>query len=135
MDLTLKRTDYTEDGVFGHLEETDSGDSVAVTLEHAYYSGNGIGSYEPKLPPGEYLCVRGTHQLKNGKPFVTFQITGVPNHTGMLFHPGNYNEDSDGCVLLGTVMSSAMISESRVAFTKFMSLQEDVDAFPLTVLA
>lgn len=135
MDLTLKRTDYTEDGVFGHLEETDSGDSVAVTLEHAYYSGNGIGSYEPKLPPGEYVCRRGEHKLKKGPTFTTFEVQNVPGHTGMLFHPGNYNEDSDGCILLGTTMSSSMISDSRKAFIKFLLLQEGVDEFTLTVLA
>lgn len=135
MDLTIKRLDYNDDGIFGHLEETDSGDSVAVTLEHAYYSNNGDGSYSPKLPPGDYLCVRGEHRLSKGKPFTTFEVTNVPGHTGILFHPGNYNEDSDGCILLGTTLSFSMISESRAAFSKFMALQDGVDEFTLTVLA
>ncbi len=127
MDLTLTRKLTNVAGVFGDLtDETDS--LVAVTLEHSY---NG----KPKLPGGIYVCKRGTHHLdKNKNPFETFEITGVPGHSGILFHVGNIGSDSSGCVLLGSHANSLSIVGSRIAFEEFMALQQGVDTFKLTVV-
>jgi len=71
------------------------------------------------------------------EPFETFEVTHVPNHTGILFHAGNYNCDSNGCILLGRVgMDSdqgTMVTNSRDTFTRFMLDLEGVESFPLTV--
>jgi hypothetical protein len=135
MNLTLKRMESTELGVFGVLAET-FGRDIAVTLEHAYDSGNGDGSYIPKVPPGRYTCVKGMHRLAHSKaPFETFEIMNVPNHTKILFHVGNWNKDSNGCVLLGIDRVGAdMIAHSRKAFDAFMKLQENNNEFTLTVV-
>lgn len=140
MNLTLTRTDKKEDGIFGVLTD-EQGKQIAVSLEHAYDSGNGDGSYEPKLQSGVYKCVRGEHRLHSQlMPFTTFEITGVVGHTGILFHIGNYNEDSNGCVLLGRRIlpsplpsSDNMITSSRNTFNAFMDLQKGVNEFTLTV--
>lgn len=136
MNLTLKRTDFREDGCFGILTRDDSGKQIAVTLEHSYDSGNGDGSYTAKLKPGVYTCVRGTHRLHDKKPFETFEITGVKGHYGILFHVGNYNDDSEGCVLVGHYFGGEprMISQSRMTFAAFMALQKGVKSFKLTVI-
>jgi hypothetical protein len=132
MNLTLIRTDAREDGIFGTLEGPNG--LIAYTLEHAYPRG---GIFTPKLPAGIYTCVRGLHQLANMKaPFWTFEITGVPGHTNILIHIGNYNDDSEGCVLVGdTILKGPtwMITDSRITFDKFMALQQGVDEFQLTV--
>ena len=130
MNLTLRRTEFRPDGVFGELSN-DVGNVIAHTLEHAYDDGN--GGWAPKIPVGTYACVRGTHQLHGGGPFTTFEITGVPGHSGLLFHAGNWNKDSEGCVLLGEAQSGNMVTNSRAAFVKFMQLQIGVDQFTLTV--
>lgn len=137
MNLTLKRLEYLHDGIFGHILD-DNGNKLFSTLEHAYDSGNGTGSYVPKIPNGSYTCVRGRHQLEHSpSPFTTFEITGVPNHTKILLHPGDYNKDSDGCVLLGLDdienNGQHMLISSRVAFQEFMELQANVNEFVLTV--
>jgi hypothetical protein len=72
------------------------------------------------------------------EPFDTFEITDVPLHNNILFHPGNYNDDSEGCVLLGKAYGmklngGKMIVNSRNAFDHFMYLQEGVDSFVLIV--
>jgi hypothetical protein len=135
MDLTLKRNDYTPEGIFSTLTD-ESGAVIAITLDHAYDSGHGDGSYQPKLRPGTYSCIRGTHRLHNmTHDFETFEITGVKGHTNILFHAGNFNKDSDGCVLLGNERHGDMIMNSKVTFSYFMSLQEGVDQFTLTVIA
>jgi hypothetical protein len=137
MNLTLKRGDADIDGVFSQLTSDDSGKLIAMTLEHAYPQED--GSYAPKIQPGTYTCVRSLHQLHNmERPFITFEITGVTGHTNILFHVGNFNEDSEGCVLLGEYITRSatgvqMLTNSRVTFEKFMSFQENVTSFTLTV--
>ena len=127
MDITVNRTDKNIHGVFGEIPELD-----LVTLEHAY-SDDG-GALNPKVPEGVYRCVRGKHTLPNGQQVETFEVTNVPGHAGILFHPGNYNQDSAGCFLVGTTNSgNQMITRSRVAFGKFMDAQKGCDEFALTV--
>jgi len=135
MNLLLTRTDFREDGIFGQLSN-ESGQQVAVTLEHAYDSQNGDGSYVPKTPAGTYNCVRGQHQLANMRaPFTTFEVTKVPGHTNILLHVGNYNNDSEGCILLGRAYGGEprMLEQSRMAFESFMALQDGINSFTLTI--
>lgn len=130
MNLKLIRKTRIASGIFGVILD-DQDQQIAVTLEHAYrdYSGN----YGPKLPRGVYTCKRGTHALKDGIPFEAFEILNVPGHTGVLFHVGNYNEDSEGCVLLGDEVNGNMITQSKDAFKEFMALQEGCDEFQIQV--
>ena len=75
MNLTLKNTDFSDDGIFGVLLD-EAGNQIAVTLQHAYEQVD--GKFSPKIPAGTYECVRGKHQLAGmTEPFETFEITGV----------------------------------------------------------
>jgi glutaredoxin-related protein len=138
MNLMLIRKQWTPTGVIGELHD-DNLNLVAVTLEHAYKATPPSSHpWMPKVPNGTYTCVRGMHQLeKMLVPFETFEITGVPGHSDILFHVGNYDADSSGCVLVGENVSygmmSFMITNSRATFAKFMALQDSVDSFQLTV--
>ncbi len=135
MNLTLFRSAYVSDGIFGELNSED-GSFQCVCLEHAYLIR---GFWTPKLPKGTYRCVRGVHRLDDSKPpFVTFEVTNVPGHTGILFHSGNFNSDSQGCILLGHTIidrgdGTEMITSSRETFAMFLILQQDVNEFELTV--
>lgn len=134
MNLLLQRLETNAEGVFGMLSDPE-GNQVAVTLEHAFDVGLGNGSYAPKIPSGVYTCQRSQHRLENmDHDFTTFQVMDVPNHTNILFHWGNYNKDSNGCVLLGNERNGDMIMNSKITFNSFMALQKDVDQFTLTVL-
>lgn len=132
MKASLKTTDSRPEGIFSDFYL--NGTHFCKTLEHAFPSGEG---WMPKLPRNwTYTCKRGTHQLDHGDPFVTFEITGVPGHSGILFHVGNFNKDSDGCVLQGAeIVKDAgwWISHSRLTFQAFMHLLEGVDSFELEV--
>lgn len=131
MNLRLFRKFFSHYGIFSVLL-TDFDFQIAVTLEHSYL--NEVSGFLPKIPDGTFLCVRGLHQLSNMKePFETFEIMGVPGHTKLLFHAGNFNKDSEGCVLLGEKIQSNMITNSRLTFDKFMKLQDNVESFGLTV--
>ncbi len=134
MNLKLIHKDFLPDGIFGELTD---GNLLFHTLEHAYYTENGDGSYAPKLQPGVYKCVRGPHKLHNTPVFETFEVTGVKGHSGILFHVGNFNADSDGCILLGKTQTRDkkhhFIGQSKVAFKEFMDLLTGINEFTLTV--
>lgn len=133
MTITLNRTLRCEDGVFGELLSGDT--HIAFTLEHAYVSSSG---WAPKIPDGTYRCVRGTHRLVDSRsPFITFEIQ-VPGFTGLLFHIGNFNNDSSGCVLVAQEMlvmdnGQRVLYKSRIGFDMFMTKLAGVNAFELTV--
>ena len=136
MNLQLIRKFYRPDGIFSTCQD-ENGHLVMVTLEHAY--GDPVNGFLPKIPPGEWNCVRSKHRL-NGMDhdFETFEII-VPGHTNLLFHWGNFNSDSEGCILTGEDIFEGkdqwMVTHSRAEFANFMRLQEGVDNFTLTVQA
>jgi hypothetical protein len=133
MDFTLKRSKPEADGVFGVLLDS-SGKQIAVTLEHAFLMLDGV--YEPKVAAGVYTCER---HAPNRLPYTTFELQNVPDFldkpvTGILIHIGNYNADSDGCLMLGSERNGDMIMDSKVTFNNFMALTSSIDSFTLTVI-
>lgn len=139
--LTLTRKQAAEDGIFSDFTRAD-GTLLAQTLEHAFehVPTSTPPVWEPKLPKGVYTCQRGEHRLKgNPVPFITYEILNVPGHTGMLFHKGNFNADSDGCVLLGNSIvlekdgKTKMITNSAQAFARFLTEIQNQPTFELTV--
>lgn len=138
MNLHLIRTKYRSDGIFGELRTDDQkNELIAVTLEHAFPGSH--GNFLPVIPEGDFICERGEHYLHGmTTPFETFEVTGVDGHVGLLFHWGNFNKDSEGCILLGGVLSvneknEEMILNSKMAFEKFMALQKGLSSFELMV--
>lgn len=106
---------------------------MGVTLEHAYPEN---GLFVPKLASGKYVVKR---HAPNRLPYETFEIQGVPDFqgspvSGILIHVGNYNKDSEGCVLLGLHLGVGCILESKIAFEQFMETQSGLDEFNLEVL-
>jgi Family of unknown function (DUF5675) len=83
-----------------------------------------------------YTCQRGIHQLGHPGSLVsieTFEVMNVPGHTGILFHTGNTDEDSEGCILLGDKVQNFELLDSRNTFQEFMKLMEGKDTFQLGV--
>ncbi len=137
MDLILNRKEYRPDGIFGEMK-APGGEFSCFTLEHAY---GGINGYTAKIPPGTYDCVRGLHHLfKVPNQFETFEVVDVPGHTSLLIHPGNYDNDSDGCILVGNKITqlgfgAQMLANSKITFAVFMKLQAGLNSFKITVNA
>ena len=135
MGLTLLRDTYGKDGVLGALSNS-AGVFPFRTLEHAYPSDL-FGGYYPKVPAGKYTCKRGKHRLHGmTEDFETFEIQGVVGHSNILFHWGNFNSDSEGCVLVGmpSKVEGLPIANSRKAFAYFMQSLAGLDEFELNVV-
>jgi hypothetical protein len=131
----LTRKEYRSDGIFSELHD-DKGNLVAQILEHAYLQHD--SSYAPKVPLGNYKCVRGPHRLHNmTEDFITFEVTGVPNCVGILYHWGNWESASEGCLLMGATIAQSpqgqMITSSRDTWGKFMASLDGINEFELTV--
>lgn len=132
MDLVLHRKSHRVDGVFGEMTN-ERGDFIAVTLERAYPP-----DFSPKILAGIYICKR-YNSPKHG--YEVFVLTGE-NADGHFYeiHIGNYNEDSDGCILVALGngfkgdQKGRMITASKAAFDKIMQLQDGLDSFTLTVI-
>ena len=136
MNCTLKRLQYRADGVFGDLR-ADDGSLIAQTLEHAYPCLPPDDKlFSPKIPKGEYTCRR---RLSPHFKRDVFEVLCVPECTYIEIHWGNFDNDSEGCILLGLHLGKAtdgaqMLTYSRQAFDRFMALQAGVNEFTLTVI-
>lgn len=133
MTCKLKRLHLTSSGIFSKLI---AGSSEFCILEHAYPTQQ--GTYAPKVAAGVYECVRHSpHKLS----YETFMLKDVPDFNyekveGILIHVGNFQEDSEGCLLIGQRMQldyPARVIDSNKAFKEFMALQEDCDNFILSI--
>ena len=127
--MILKRIAKAPEAVYGVL--LSGGIPFAVTLEDA--DRNNARSISC-IPAGEYICKR-FHSQKHPN---TFQVMGVPGRDGILFHTGNTDEDTQGCILVGEsfdpVKGEAGITHSGDGFAEFMKLCKDVDSFSLTIV-
>lgn len=72
-----------------------------------------------QIPQGSYLC-RRFHGTKYPD---TFEVV-VPGHTALLFHSGNTEYDTQGCILLGEsvgyLKGVRAVLTSGTAFCEFM---------------
>lgn len=77
------------------------------------------------IPAGKYEVVLSLSlRFKRVLP----EILKVPNFVGVRIHPGNKAEDTEGCILVGTVAEGNMILSSRKAFDRLyakLDLEDD----------
>lgn len=99
----------------------------------------------PRIPAGRYICKRSRFH-RGG--YDTFEITGVPGRSRILFHKGNTEEDTMGCVLLGMELGTLVVRDEETgerrrkvavlrsgdAFREFMDALRGVDEWEVVVL-
>lgn len=98
---------------------------------------------ETRVPNGTYtvkLRTEGGHHAKYSLKFPDLHegmlhVTEVPNFKWILIHIGNTDEDTAGCLLVGTLPASrATISRSTVAYKKFYKkVLEAIKKEPVTI--
>lgn len=129
--MTIKRFTNGGQGTFGVLMQAgEGGRPLCLTLERPWLDNRPDVS---SIPAGLYTC-RRTLSPRFGE---TFEVTGVPGRTVILFHKGNTIADSSGCVLLGerfgTLGGSAAVLGSAQAFSLLMRGLSGMDEFELRV--
>lgn len=127
--MILKRIAFTEYGVFGVL--LHKGIPFTLTLERPWLDNKeGVSC----IPDGVYTCARYSSE----KYPDTFQVLNVPNRTSILFHKGNLDDHSKGCILLGErfdhLKDEPAILSSADGFNEFMTLLKDRQSFELLIV-
>lgn len=126
--MKLKRIAETDTGTYGVL--ISGGTPFAVTLERPWLNNR---KGESCIPTGRYVCKR----VQSPKFGNTFEITGVNGRSHILFHKGNLDDDTHGCVLVGEsfnpVSGSHGITASKEGFAEFMAKTANVSEFTLDV--
>jgi len=129
-DFTLVRVVVLPQGAFGVLLHHDV--PFCTTLERTYALPSGPGQLV-KIPAGLWRCVR-TRYLRG--EYDTYEIE-VPGHARLLFHKGNVELHSEGCVLVGesyaTFAGQPGIAASEAGFVEFMNRAGNRPEFQLRV--
>lgn len=140
MDLTLIRDTRNSSGTFGMLA---LGGHTWQTAEEDWRNNQRGKSC---IPAGIYALKRGMF-AKHGD---CFEVTGVPGRSAILIHPGNTEEDTEGCILLGTergflnvrdedapempMARKMAVLHSKIAFAQFMAAMSGVQTATLAVV-
>jgi hypothetical protein len=124
----IRLEESTEHGTFGVL--IVGGVFFCITLEQAdRLNAINISS----IPAQQYLC----HRYRSTRFGETFIVGQVPGRSNILFHPGNTDDDTSGCMLLasavGKLRGDRAILNSGATFRRFMEMLIGVDTFHLTV--
>lgn len=113
--VDIVRLEKSREGTFGVLRL--GGRVFCVTLEPPDLGNRRDVSC---IPAGRYACRRVNSPVFGP----TFEITGVPGRSHILFHPGNVVRDTRGCVRLGRrfgqVGQDRAVIESRPAVAEFL---------------
>lgn len=127
----LKRVSNTDHGVFGVLME--GAIPFAVTLEPPWRDNK---ENESCIPVEMYRCEK--YVSPQAWIGMTFKITGVEGRSDILFHKGNLDDDTLGCVLIGEMFEPLNgipgIQKSGKGFSEFMQRLDGEDRFALSIM-
>jgi len=60
-------------------------------------------------------------------------LLDVPNFKGIRIHPGNYHQDTEGCILVGTSKGKNAIWRSRRAFNSLFKKLDKADSITISI--
>lgn len=127
--LTISRVLTGNSGTFGVLIFENI--PFAVTLEREWLDNARNISC---IPAGEYVCKR----VNSPKFGSTFEVTEVPGRSHILFHKGNIDDDSHGCILIGEQFGeigyNKGIKASAQGYGEFMAILSHDMEFNLVIV-
>lgn len=116
-------------GTFGVL--TINSKPQCVTLE-PYTNDNAVSI--SCIPTGQYICNRYA-TLKHPN---TFTVSNVYGRSTILFHAGNIDDHTEGCIILGKkfgdLKNEWAVLDSRNAMADFMDRLKYDESFTLTIV-
>lgn len=156
----VREKDVHPDGTFGQLTvfQGSYGMSPFYTVEDDW---RGNAKSVSCIPKGTYQCKRTVYHKHN---YETFEVTGVPGRSRILIHPGNTENDVEGCIAIGLrpgtinvidedspehlahaeefkgkpcpcpLVPHRAVVNSQPAFRRFMDTMAHVDEFELEIV-
>ncbi len=126
MTFTIVRVAIRDEGAFGAF--LCNGIPFGVTLERTFGSDNHV-----KIPPGHFTCPRTLFHRGGSE---TYDVP-VPGHSRLLFHKGNVENDSEGCILVaksfGMFGGVPGVAASRIGFNEFIAQTNGASEIALEV--
>lgn len=130
MRLKLQRAFSNKQVTLGMLQILGLEHAPFFTLENPLRTSN----TDNRIPAGVYKC----RPYSGTKYKDVFEVQNVPNRSAILIHWGNFESDTEGCILVG---DSAGVSsggkpavlQSRVSFDRLKQLLVGVKEFELEI--
>jgi hypothetical protein len=124
----IRLEENSEHGTFGVLRINKQVFCVTLELPDKL-NATSISS----IPAQQYECVR----FQSPSFGDTFQVCGVPNRSAILFHAGNTDDNTRGCILLaehyGKLGIDRAILNSGKTFKRFMQILSAETVLSLTI--
>lgn len=131
MSLELKTVAIRDDGCYSVM--LWQGRPFAVSVERTFDPGEASHGKQIVIPNGTFRCT-ATQYHRGG--YATYEIH-VPGHSRVLFHKGNHEKDSLGCVIVGESFGElngmTAVLDSRGAFSEFIRLTGGKHEFQMEV--
>jgi len=126
--LILDREIATPKWNMGSLVDSSDRSFKLATLENTWLNNEPFISC---IPAGSKICKR----VDSPRYGNTFEVTDVEGRTHILFHWGNYEKNTLGCILLGMEQAPEedMIKTSRKGFGQFIKYTSTVNEFELLI--
>lgn len=121
------------------LEEWDQGTIGVLKIDKSVFcytlEPNDLLNIENKSSiPAQQYTIKIHESPKYG---VTYKVENVPDRDNILFHPGNTNADTAGCIILGQVVGSLKsqraLLNSGYTFKEFIKTMDYVKKAHLTI--
>lgn len=133
MYMQLIREEFTDKSSIGDLFV--NGTKECYTLEDKdRHLEDGINEKvygKTAIPRGIYeIELTYSNRFKRVLPL----LKDVPGFEGIRIHPGNTDEDTDGCILVGTIKSKDFVGHSRLAFDKLFEKMKDEDRITIEII-
>lgn len=126
--VRLLRIEESYRGTFGVLTICDK--AFCVTLEPPDARNQRNIS---NIPDSQYLCKR----VESPQFGETFEVINVSGRSHVLFHAGNFVENTKGCIVLaqhfGKLYGERAVLNSGKTFKKFIDGFKGIDQFSLTI--
>ena len=137
--MRIKRIASTKHGTFGVIWGDGRAAPFALTLERPWADNQKGMSC---IPAGEYAVLRckasPDYGFKDSSKFGnTFQVMNVPGRSYILFHKGNLDDDTRGCILIGEqygfLRGQPAILASGPGFKEFLGIMATKNGFDLVI--
>jgi hypothetical protein len=135
-ELYLERIGSSPWGTFGTLQH---GDWRCATLEPRW---KGNARSVSCIPAGTYeLAMRDSpmvNRTTSGRFSRGWEVTNVPERRWIMIHPGNWERNTDGCILVGVgsgiISGEPGIGSSQQTFAKLMELLAAAERWTIHIL-
>jgi len=117
VEITLIRDTFSDISTIGKLFINNIYECYTLEDVVREVEGRPVQSWkidgETAIPRGRYeVIIAHSNRFQRNLP----RLLNVPGYDGILIHPGNYSQDTHGCILVGLNKTPTTIKDSKVAF-------------------